>query len=101
MFFSVLVLTDRRRRARRRRHFCQLGTNFTMPNSPSPLLMDIMRHWFTTLGNAITVSFAIVPFLFFLSFAHVLLEFPLNHQSFIGIGRSVRERIRSPAPMTA
>ena len=39
--------------------------------------------------------------LFFLSFAHVLLEFPLNHQSFIGIGRSVRERIRSPAPMTA
>ncbi len=31
--------------------------------------------------------------LFLLSFAHVLLEFPLNHQSFIGIGREVRMRI--------
>ena len=30
--------------------------------------------------------------LFLLSFAHVLLEFPLNHQSFIGIGKEVRMR---------
>ena len=39
--------------------------------------------------------------LFFLSFAHVMLEFPLNHQSFMGIGQSTRERIRSPSPLTA
>ena len=31
--------------------------------------------------------------LFLLSFAHVLLEFPLNHQSFIGIGREIKLRI--------
>ncbi len=30
--------------------------------------------------------------LFLLSFAHVLLEFPLNHQSFIGIGKEIRMR---------
>lgn len=31
--------------------------------------------------------------LFLLSFAHVLLEFPLNHQSFIGIGQEIWGRI--------
>ncbi len=31
--------------------------------------------------------------LFLLSFAHVLLEFPLNHQSFMGIGKEIRMRI--------
>lgn len=31
--------------------------------------------------------------LFLLSFAHVLLEFPLNHQSFIGIGKEVKMRL--------
>lgn len=31
--------------------------------------------------------------LFLLSFAHVLLEFPLNHQSFIGIGREIKLRV--------
>lgn len=31
--------------------------------------------------------------LFLLSFMHVLLEFPLNHQSFIGIGKELRARI--------
>ena len=31
--------------------------------------------------------------LFLLSFAHVLLEFPLNHQSFIGIGRELRAKL--------
>lgn len=30
--------------------------------------------------------------LFLLSFAHVLLEFPLNHNSFIGIGKEIRMR---------
>jgi len=36
--------------------------------------------------------------LFLLSFAHVVLEFPLNHQSFIGIGQEIGKRIsRRPA----
>ncbi len=33
--------------------------------------------------------------LFLLSLAHVILEFPLNHRSFIGIGREVGVRLRS------
>lgn len=36
--------------------------------------------------------------LFFLSFTHVVLEFPLNHQTFVGIGREVYGRLgRVPA----
>ena len=31
--------------------------------------------------------------LFLLSFLHVMLEFPLNHQSFIGIGKEISGRI--------
>lgn len=41
--------------------------------------------------------------LFLLSFLHVMLEFPLNHQSFIGIGTEIRNRISGvkPAPAKA
>ncbi|HTE06500.1 MAG TPA: hypothetical protein VK824_09910 [Planctomycetota bacterium] len=34
--------------------------------------------------------------LFALSFAHVLLEFPLNHRSFLGIGQELAARLRRP-----
>lgn len=37
--------------------------------------------------------------LFFLSYLHVLLEFPLNYTSIIGIGRSLQQRIFRPAPV--
>ncbi len=33
--------------------------------------------------------------LFFLSFAHVVLEFPLNHKSFLGIGNELARRVRT------
>ena len=36
--------------------------------------------------------------LFLLSFAHVLLEFPLNHMSFLGIGRELRQRFGASVP---
>jgi hypothetical protein len=36
-----------------------------------------------------------IKWLFLLSLAHVILEFPLNHHSFIGIGRGLRFRLRS------
>lgn len=41
--------------------------------------------------------------LFLLSFLHVMLEFPLNHQSFIGIGKEIRGRVsgKKPAPVVA
>lgn len=35
--------------------------------------------------------------LFLLSFAHVVLEFPLNHQSFMGIGTELRKRLSGGA----
>lgn len=34
--------------------------------------------------------------LFLLSYAHVLLEFPLNHLSFVGVGQEVWARVRAP-----
>ena len=39
--------------------------------------------------------------LFLLSFAHVFLEFPLNHQSFIGIGKSIRNHVRGTQVLQA
>ncbi|MBL8858547.1 MAG: hypothetical protein JNL28_08595 [Planctomycetes bacterium] len=39
--------------------------------------------------------------LFALSYAHVLLEFPLNHRSFIGIGQELLARVRSGAQARA
>jgi hypothetical protein len=41
--------------------------------------------------------------LFLLSFLHVMLEFPLNHQSFIGIGKEIGNRIsgKKAVPVTA
>ena len=39
--------------------------------------------------------------LFRLSFAHVFLEFPLNHQSFIGIGKLLRGNARGDQVLQA
>jgi hypothetical protein len=36
-----------------------------------------------------------LKWLFFLSFTHVLLEFPLNHVTFINIGREVKDIVVS------
>ena len=36
--------------------------------------------------------------LFILSLSHVILEFPLNHRSFVGIGREIKRRL---IPMAA
>jgi hypothetical protein len=41
-----------------------------------------------------------LKWLFFLSFSHVLLEFPLNHLTFMGIGRELR-KIVSPTAVVA
>ncbi len=42
-----------------------------------------------------------LQWLFFLSFTHVALEFPLNHLTFIGIGREVGGLLRDEKPRTA
>ncbi|MDB5148696.1 MAG: hypothetical protein JWQ57_2716 [Mucilaginibacter sp.] len=36
-----------------------------------------------------------IKWLFILSLAHVILEFPLNHRSFIDIGKQLRQRLPS------
>jgi hypothetical protein len=41
-----------------------------------------------------------LQWLFFLSFTHVALEFPLDHLTFIGIGREVGGLLRGAAPRT-
>jgi len=41
-----------------------------------------------------------LQWLFVLSLAHVYLEFPLNHRSFVGIGKELRVRLR-PRPVEA
>jgi hypothetical protein len=42
-----------------------------------------------------------LQWLFFLSFTHVALEFPLNHLTFIGIGREVAGLLRGVTPRVA
>ena len=42
-----------------------------------------------------------LQWLFFLSFLHVLLEFPLNYVSIIGIFQTLRERLTSPGAQKA
>ena len=55
----------------------------------------ILITWVASLvlyGLDYTVGF---KWLFLLGSAHVLLEFPLNHRSFIGIGTEIRQRLRA------
>jgi len=42
-----------------------------------------------------------LQWLFFLSFTHVVLEFPLNHLTFVGIGREIRDLLRGEQPRVA
>ncbi|MEM8681730.1 MAG: hypothetical protein AAGF97_20465, partial [Planctomycetota bacterium] len=42
-----------------------------------------------------------LKWLFLLSFAHVLLEFPLNHRSFIGIGQEMLQWVTPAKPALA
>lgn len=61
---------------------------------PKLRFMAVVLLWIASIGLYLwdyTIGFR---WLFLLSFAHVLLEFPLNHQSFIGIGKEIGMRIR-------
>lgn len=61
---------------------------------PKLRFIAVVLMWLASIGLYIwdyTIGFR---WLFLLSFAHVLLEFPLNHQSFIGIGKEIGARLK-------
>jgi hypothetical protein len=62
----------------------------------------VVLVWLASVGLFVYDYRLGLQWLFFLSFTHVALEFPLNHLTFIGIGREVggilRGETRRPAP---
>jgi hypothetical protein len=52
----------------------------------------VVVFWIISIGLYISNYALGLQWLFFLSYLHVLLEFPLNYTSVIGIGKSVQER---------
>ncbi len=64
---------------------------------PRPRLVAVVAIWGASLALYAWDYAAGLRWLFALSFAHVLLEFPLNHRSFLGIGQELAARVRRPA----
>ncbi len=62
---------------------------------PRARLLFVVGIWILSVV-LYSVDYALgFEWLFFLSFLHVFLEFPLNHLSFIGIGKEIRGIVRS------
>jgi hypothetical protein len=62
---------------------------------PKARFIVVIGLWLLACG-AYVYDYAIgLTFLFFLSFTHVLLEFPLNMVSIFGIGKEVRDITRN------
>lgn len=57
---------------------------------PLTRLIVIIAAWILSIVLYVSDYTLGFRWLFLLSFTHVLLEFPLNHQSFIGIGKEIR-----------
>ena len=60
-----------------------------------PRIAIILAIWSASLALFWADYMTGVKWLYFLSFLHVILEFPLNHLSFIGIGKELAARARS------
>jgi hypothetical protein len=56
---------------------------------PRARVIVILIAWVASVALYLTDYSNGFRWLFLLSFLHVMLEFPLNHQSFIGIGREL------------
>lgn len=67
---------------------------------PKGRFVVVIAAWIASIGLYLWDYGVGFRWLFLLSFLHVLLEFPLNHQSFIGIGREFRSILsgKSKAP---
>jgi hypothetical protein len=60
---------------------------------PKKYLIATVAIWLMAVGIYMYDYFTGLRVLFFLSFLHVLLEFPLNFQSFVGIGREAKNMV--------
>lgn len=56
-------------------------------------LVGVLIIWATSVGLYMYDYMIGLKWLFLLSFLHVLLEFPLNHKSFLGIAQEIKQRI--------
>jgi hypothetical protein len=65
---------------------------------PKSTLYTVIAVWIVSVALYIYNYETGLKWLFLLSFLHVLLEFPLNYRSFIGIGQEIGRLIRMPAP---
>jgi len=68
---------------------------------PRTRLVAVVAIWGASLALYAWSYAAGLRWLFALSFAHVLLEFPLNHRSFLGIGQELAGRLRRTAARVA
>lgn len=69
-------------------------------NIPKARFVGVVILWIASVALYLKSYQLGFRWLFLLSFAHVLLEFPLNHQSFIGIGKELRSRIKPAGAKT-
>lgn len=68
---------------------------------PKARFAVVIIAWLASIALYLTNYEIGFRWLFLLSFLHVMLEFPLNHQTFIGIGREIRSRFSGAKPATA
>ena len=68
---------------------------------PKSRFAVVIVFWIISISLYISNYTLGLQWLFFLSYLHVLLEFPLNYTSVIGIGRSLRERLSGRPAATA
>lgn len=66
---------------------------------PKNTLYAVLATWAISVGLYIYNYEVGLKWLFLLSFMHVLLEFPLNYRSIIGIGQELRKIARNPASL--
>ena len=61
---------------------------------PRARAVTVVLVWVTSVALCVYDYRLGLQWLFFLSFTHVVLEFPLNHLTFVGIGRQIRDLLR-------
>lgn len=68
---------------------------------PKGRFVLVIAFWLISIGLYVSNYALGLQWLFFLSYLHVLLEFPLNYTSIIGIGKHIRGRLLRPQPQKA
>jgi hypothetical protein len=68
---------------------------------PRARAVTVVLVWLTSVALCLYDYRLGLQWLFFLSFTHVVLEFPLNHLTFVGIGREIGGLLRGEQPRVA